>query len=424
MHNEARSREFPIARRSSSSSAKPSESPIVKPYRRYPRNSQPPYLYPPYRLTIPRAPRKPLIVLPQTLSEVTGPVFGHDDIHETDNDLTRQHEGEPLGERITVSGRVLDDNGRSVPNTLIELWQCNAAGRYRHRIDQHRAPLDPNFSGAGRTMTDGEGNYRFVTIKPGPYPWENHPNAWRPAHIHFSLYGTAFATRLVTQMYFPGDPLFPFDPIFNSVRDERARQRMIARFEINRTEPGWALAFRYDIVVRGRRPRHLSARSKASRRLEPTPWHTVGPYFGITVNGANSIGSIAPPNAKGERVKLVCAVFDRDGKRVPDTLIEIWQANAEGKYNHPADTQAKPIDPGFAGFGRQITNENGECKFETIKPGRVPGPRGTLQAPHLEVGVFTRGVMKHLVREFIFQVTPAMRNVLCSGWFRRRGERR
>ncbi len=146
----------------------------------------------------------------------------------------------------------------------------------------------------------------------------------------------------------------------------------------------------------------MSARSKASRRLEPTPWHTVGPYFGITVNGANSIGSIAPPNAKGERVKLVCAVFDRDGKRVPDTLIEIWQANAEGKYNHPADTQAKPIDPGFVGFGRQITNENGECKFETIKPGRVPGPRGTLQAPHLEVGVFTRGVMKHLVTRIYF----------------------
>ncbi len=146
----------------------------------------------------------------------------------------------------------------------------------------------------------------------------------------------------------------------------------------------------------------MSARSKAGRRLEPTPWHTVGPYFGITVNGANSMRSIAPPDAKGERVKLVCAVFDRDGKRVPDTLIEIWQANADGKYNHPADTQAKPIDPGFAGFGRQITGENGECEFETIKPGRVPGPRGALQAPHLEVGIFTRGVMKHLVTRIYF----------------------
>lgn len=173
-------------------------------------------------------------------------------MREADNDLTRQHAGEPLGERISVSGRVLDDNGRPVPDALIELWQCNAAGRYRHRIDQHQAPIDPNFSGAGRTLTDAQGNYRFITIKPGPYPWENHPNAWRPAHIHFSLYGTAFATRLVTQMYFPGDPLFPFDPIFNSVRDERARQRMIARFEMNRTEPGWSLGFRFDIVLRGR----------------------------------------------------------------------------------------------------------------------------------------------------------------------------
>ena len=224
---------------------------LVVPYRRIDPRSQPPYLYPPYRLTISRAPRKPLIVLPHTLSEVTGPVFGHEEVGETDNDLTRQHAGEPLGERITVAGRVLDGDGRPVPNALIEIWQCNAAGRYRHRIDQHHAPLDPNFTGAGRALTDPQGNYRFITIKPGPYPWENHANAWRPAHIHFSLYGTAFATRLVTQMYFPGDPLMPFDPIFNSVRDERARQRTIAKFDMNRTEPGWALAFRYDIVVRG-----------------------------------------------------------------------------------------------------------------------------------------------------------------------------
>jgi protocatechuate 3,4-dioxygenase, beta subunit len=256
MHNESLFREPPIAReQSKSKTPRPTAAPqssLVIPYHRYPRGSQPPYLYPPYRLTLSRAPRKPLILLPHTLSEVTGPVFGHDDVRETDNDLTRQHAGEPLGERITVSGRVLDDTGRPVPHTLIEIWQCNAAGRYRHRIDQHDAPLDPNFSGGGRTLTDAQGTYRFITIKPGPYPWENHPNAWRPAHVHFSLYGTAFATRLVTQMYFPGDPLFPFDPIFNSVRDERARQRMISRFEMNRTEPGWALAFRFDIVVRGR----------------------------------------------------------------------------------------------------------------------------------------------------------------------------
>jgi len=223
----------------------------VLPYRRTKQGTQPPYLYPPYRLTLPRSPRQPLVVLPHTLSEVTGPVFGHNAMGETDNDLTRQHAGEPLGERITVSGRVLDDNGRPVPDTLIEIWQCNAAGRYRHRIDQHDAPLDPNFSGAGRTLTDNQGRYRFVTIKPGPYPWENHQNAWRPAHIHFSLFGTAFLTRLVTQMYFPGDPLLPFDPIINSVPQERARQRLISKFKWSRTEPGWALGFHFDIVLRG-----------------------------------------------------------------------------------------------------------------------------------------------------------------------------
>ena len=223
----------------------------VRPYRRTDRKTQPPYFYPPYRLTVPRSPRKPLVVLPHTLSEVTGPIFGHGEISRTDNDLTRQHAGEPLGERITVSGQVLDGNGRPVPNALIEIWQCNAAGRYRHRIDQHEAPLDPNFTGAGRTVTDGEGRYRFISIKPGPYPWENHRNAWRPAHIHFSLFGTAFLTRLVTQMYFPGDPLLPLDPIINSVPEERARQRLISKFDLSRTKPGWALGFRFDIVLRG-----------------------------------------------------------------------------------------------------------------------------------------------------------------------------
>jgi protocatechuate 3,4-dioxygenase, beta subunit len=208
-------------------------------------------VYPPYKSTVSRSPRQPLILLPHTLSEVTGPVYGHNEIAETDNDLTRQHSGEPIGERIIVSGRVLDDNGRTVPNTLIEIWQCNAAGRYRYEVDQHPAPLDPNFSGAGRTMTDDRGNYRFVTIKPGAYPWENHPNAWRPAHIHFSMFGTAFATRLVTQMYFPGDPLFAFDPVLNSIPDEKARRRLISKFEMDLTQPDWALGYRFDIVLRG-----------------------------------------------------------------------------------------------------------------------------------------------------------------------------
>jgi protocatechuate 3,4-dioxygenase beta subunit len=186
------------------------------------------------------------------LSEITGPVYGHDAIAETDNDLTRQHAGEPLGQRIIVAGRVLDGNGRPLPNTLVEVWQANAAGRYFHRRDDHRAPLDPNFTGAGRTLTDDDGNYRFVTIQPGAYPWQNHDNAWRPAHIHFSLFGPAFATRLITQMYFPGDPLFAFDPIFQSIPDERARQRLIAGFDLAITKPEWALGYKFDLVLRGR----------------------------------------------------------------------------------------------------------------------------------------------------------------------------
>jgi protocatechuate 3,4-dioxygenase, beta subunit len=224
----------------------------VTPYRRTESGTQPDFLYEPYRATIRRAPSKPLVILPHTLSEVTGPVFGYGEIGEADNDLTRQHEGEPLGERIIVTGRVMDDCGHPVPESLVEIWQANAAGRYAHAMDSHSAPLDPNFTGAGRMLTDANGCYSFTTIKPGAYPWQNHDNAWRPAHIHFSLFGTAYAQRLVTQMYFPGDPLFTHDPIFQSIRDEKARQKLIAQFALDATRPGWALGYRFDIVLRGR----------------------------------------------------------------------------------------------------------------------------------------------------------------------------
>jgi protocatechuate 3,4-dioxygenase, beta subunit len=226
---------------------------LTKAVARYRRESaDPPYLHPDYVSTRTRAPRRPLVPLLQTLSEITGPVYGHERVGERDHDLTRQHEGEPLGERMILHGRVLDGNGRPVRNTLIEIWQANSAGRYKHHVDRHPAPLDPNFSGAGRCMTDDEGRYRFVTIKPGAYPWKNHPNAWRAAHIHLSLFGPAFATRLVTQMYFPGDPLFFQDPIFHSVRDARHRERMIAGFDLAQTVPEWALAYEFDVVLRGR----------------------------------------------------------------------------------------------------------------------------------------------------------------------------
>jgi protocatechuate 3,4-dioxygenase beta subunit len=206
-----------------------------------------------YNSTRLRHPKQPLVYLPHTITEITGPQLGAERVTaELDHDLTRRHEGEPLGERIVVGGRVLDGDGRPLRNTLVEVWQANAAGRYLHQGDQHPAPLDPNFSGAGRCVTDDDGRYEFITIKPGAYPWGNHHNAWRPQHIHFSLLGEAFAQRLVTQMYFPGDPLFAFDPIYNSVRDPAGRERLVARFDLERTVPQWALAYEFDIVLRGR----------------------------------------------------------------------------------------------------------------------------------------------------------------------------
>ena len=220
-------------------------------YRRPHPGTQPDYDYPPYVSTAKRHPTRPLVRPPQTLSELTGPMFGHGDVKSTDNDLTCQHKGEPLGERIIVGGRVLDEDGRAVPHTLVEIWQANAAGRYPHPTDNHDAPLDPNFSGAGRTVTDAQDRYRFLTIRPGEYPWRNHYNAWRPAHIHFSLFGRAFLTRMITQMYFPGDPLLPFDPMYNCVANESARKRLISVFDLQTTRPQYALAYRFDIVLRG-----------------------------------------------------------------------------------------------------------------------------------------------------------------------------
>ena len=220
-------------------------------YRRPYWNTQPPDRFDPYASTQQRSPNQPLVAIRQTLSEVTGPVFGKDQAGDM-SDLTAHGQGAPIGLRIIVHGRVLDENGRPVRNSLVEVWQANAAGRYRHQRDQWHAPLDPNFIGAGRTLTDADGRYRFLTIRPGPYPWPNHYNAWRPAHIHFSLFGNAYATRLVTQMYFPGDDMLPFDPIFNSTPDANARNRMISIFDWANTVPSYAHAFEFNIVLRGR----------------------------------------------------------------------------------------------------------------------------------------------------------------------------
>jgi protocatechuate 3,4-dioxygenase beta subunit len=206
----------------------------------------PPLDWPAYKSTALRHPKQPLLALPQSPVERSGPRLGDERVRPGDEDLAKAG---PIGERIIVSGRVTDTEGRPLRNTLVEVWQANAAGRYQHRWDRWDAPLDPNFFGAGRCLTDGDGRYRFVTIKPGAYPWGNHHNAWRPAHIHFSLFGPAFTQRLVTQMYFPGDPLFPHDPIFNSVRDERARRLMVSSFNLETTQPNWALAYDFDVVL-------------------------------------------------------------------------------------------------------------------------------------------------------------------------------
>ncbi len=225
------------------------------------RSIHPPAFTPEYKTTVLRSPRLSLWSLQNSLSEVTGPVFGHDDIGPLDNDLILNYakDGEPIGERILVHGHVRDENGRPVPNTLDEFWQANAGGRYRHVNDRYLAPVDPNFGGCGRTITDADGYYFFRTIKPGPYPWRNFINSWRPAHIHFSVFGRAFATRLVTQMYFPGDPLFAHDPIVNSIPDPGARERLVASLDLATTVPEWALGYRFDIVLRGREATPMEA---------------------------------------------------------------------------------------------------------------------------------------------------------------------
>lgn len=212
----------------------------------------PPYEASEYKSTILRAPSKPLLITKKTLSELSSPVFKDFELGVLDNDLTKNaiKDGNPIGERIVVSGKVTNELGQPIPNTLMEIWQANAAGRYVHKLDQHNAPLDPNFLGAGRCMTDADGNYKFYTIKPGAYPWGNHPNAWRPNHIHFSLFGGDISSRLITQMYFPKDPLLEFDPIYNAI-PKKGRELLISSFDLSITEPDFALGYRFDIVLRG-----------------------------------------------------------------------------------------------------------------------------------------------------------------------------
>jgi protocatechuate 3,4-dioxygenase beta subunit len=213
--------------------------------------TQPRIDFPPYRSSLLRHPTKDLHHTDPETIELWSPAFGHRDVHVLESDLTIQHNGEPIGERIVVRGKVLDGDGRPVRGQLVEIWQANAAGRYIHKRDQHPAPIDPNFTGIGRCITGDDGSYSFTTIKPAPYPWKNHHNAWRPAHIHFSLFGTDFTQRMITQMYFPGDPLFPLDPIYQSITDQKARDRLVASYDHSITSHEWNTGYRWDIVLSG-----------------------------------------------------------------------------------------------------------------------------------------------------------------------------
>ncbi|HUE18560.1 MAG TPA: protocatechuate 3,4-dioxygenase subunit beta [Stellaceae bacterium] len=216
------------------------------------KGGQPSNNWPAYGSTVKRHPERPSVALKQTLTEITGPGFANGWSGPDVADLTKQHKGDPIGERMILAGRILDEDGKPVPKTLVEIWQANSAGRYQHANDTHPAPLDPNFTGRGNVVSNEKGEYRFLSLIPGAYPWRNTYNAWRSKHVHFSVFGPAFATRIITQMYFPGDPLLDFDPIYNAVPEEAARQRLIAHYDPNLSEAEWALGYRFDIVLRGR----------------------------------------------------------------------------------------------------------------------------------------------------------------------------
>ena len=325
----------------------------------------PPALFPAYTSTLLRAPRRPPVPLPLGLTETSGPLSASGRVTPADADLTRGHGGEPLGERIVVTGRVLDEAQRPVAGTLVEIWQANAAGRYAHDADRHPAPLDPHFGGAGRCVTGADGGYRFTTIRPGAYPWRNHENAWRPAHIHFSLLGRSFAQRLVTQMYFPGDPLLDHDPITASVPDPAGRGRLVARWSAEVTEPDWALGYVFDIVLGG------------------TPSQTVGPFFSIALPWAGAAEAV-PPGTPGA-VRISGRVLDGAGDPVADALVETWQTG-----------------PVADAFGQCATGADGGFAILTANPGPQPAPGGGVEAPHLDVSVFARGLLHRLVTRVYF----------------------
>ena len=336
---------------------------------------------PAYRSTALRHPKEPLVVLPRALSDMSAAVFAGDDVGPLDHDLTAQHAAQPAGQRIIVSGRVLDENERPVPHTLIEVWQANAAGRYAHKTDHWDAPLDPNFSGAGRALTDAEGRYTFVTVRPGAYPWRNHHNAWRPAHIHFSLFGQAFLNRLVTQMYFPGDPLLPLDPIFNAVPEERVRSPpdCLARHVVDAAGLGARVSLRY------RASRATRDADRRERVAILTPFQTVGPYLGLGLR--LGLGRV-PIADDRHRILVTGRLLDGAGNGIPDGVLELW---------HPDCRLVQ----------RALTDDDGAFVVETMKPGATLTPDRREQAPHLVVRVLGRGILTEYITRIYFADEPA-----------------
>ena len=351
----------------------------------YPRDglsAYPKHLTPAYKSTVKRSPTKPLILMPHTLSELTGPVYGHDAMRENDNDLTKQarrraarrahHRARPYARRGQAAGAGCA--GRECGRPMPAAATCII-------VDQHPAPLDPNFTGAGRTVTDKNGYYKFITVKPGAYPWGNHHNAWRPNHIHFSVFGHSFLSRLVTQMYFPGDYLFPFDPIFNSVHgSERSRAHGLdLRSRKHRARLGALLPLRH----RAARPRSHSSGSGLIVMSVLTPSQTVGPFYayGLTPKGRakwdpnghyswkETIGdNLVTPDVVGDRIRIEGGIYDGDGKPIPDAMLEIWQADGNGRYsNEPGSRRLS--NAAFKGHGRSACDKDGIFSFDTVKPG-------------------------------------------------------
>jgi protocatechuate 3,4-dioxygenase beta subunit len=336
-----------------------------------------PYFTPVYAPTLGRAPMHSLVRLPVLASEATGPISGYGPIGDSDHDLIHQHAGTPIGERIVVSGRLLDSSGRPVTKNLVEIWQANSAGRYTDFADHYDAPPDPNFTGTGRCLTDADGWYRFITIMPGSHIWEDRCDAWRPPHIHFSVMGGAFSQRLVTQMYFPGDPLLREDPVVQAV-PEPQRLRLVSRLDHSIGENGWARGYRFDIVLPDVPYADHGPGDGPVLDTGRTPSQTIGPFFAHALLRPELQSSTHDSDLTA--IELMGAVFDGAGRPVPHAMIETWEPDPEGTRN--------------GHFARTGTGSSGHFGLRTARPGRTPG---SSSAPHIGLSLFVSGLNDRVV---------------------------